>query len=233
MQNRIWSLIPVLTLLGGCITSRPALAPKVTVKDYPPLGEEHTAELGDTILDKGRIFELPALDLKNEVHWGDGFLVKKLTVAPGILTAQEEDRAYTYYFSPQFTIYETLRGVMPARGGLMISKTNENRIFVFASGMAAGGSPKPAAIFSRTTAFAQGQPSFRQELIYDGRNGNQVKFLYREFSGDLIRSAFNQQAEYDLTESKEIGFKGARIEVIEASNTQIKYKVLKSFPDAR
>ena len=93
MQKRICWLILVAALVQGCATSRPTIPPKVTLKDFPPIGEEHTAELGDTILDKGRIYETPALDLKNEVHNGDGFLLKKLTVFPGILPAQEEDKA--------------------------------------------------------------------------------------------------------------------------------------------
>ena len=52
---------------------------------------------------------------------------------------------------------------------------------------------------------------------------------YREFSNDKARPAFNNDVEYDLNSSKIIGYKGARIEVIEADNQNITYKVLSNF----
>ena len=52
-----------------------------------------------------------------------------------------------------------------------------------------------------------------------------------KFSDDFIRPGFTQEAQYDLATDPVIGFKGARIEVLEATNTRLRYKVLKSFPD--
>jgi hypothetical protein len=68
-----------------------------------------------------------------------------------------------------------------------------------------------------------------QTLIYSGRIGNRIKLGYREFSNGYARDAFSNEAEYDISESKQIGYKRALIEVIEASNTQITYKVLRNF----
>ena len=45
-------------------------------------------------------------------------------------------------------------------------------------------------------------------------------------------SAFNNDVEYDLRESSVIGYKGARIEVVEATNEHIKYKVIQNFSRA-
>ena len=70
---------------------------------------------------------------------------------------------------------------------------------------------------------------FSQELIYGGRAGDILKFTYREFRGGYIRNPFTQQIQYDLTEGNMVGFKEARIEVLEASNTRIKYRVLRHF----
>ncbi|MDN4592141.1 hypothetical protein DBA29_27040 [Xenophilus aerolatus] len=68
-------------------------------------------------------------------------------------------------------------------------------------------------------------------MIYGGRVGDQIKLTYREFAGELARTAFSQDVQYDLTTDKTIGFKGVRIEVISATNTKLEYRVLKSFPD--
>ena len=45
----------------------------------------------------------------------------------------------------------------------------------------------------------------------------------------MARSAFSQEVQYDLEESNVIGFKSVRIEVIEATNSRIQYKVLQPF----
>ena len=56
-----------------------------------------------------------------------------------------------------------------------------------------------------------------------------VTLGYREFSNDTARPAFNNDVDYDLKNTKIIGYKGARIEVIEANNQNITYKVLSNF----
>jgi hypothetical protein len=74
--------------------------------------------------------------------------------------------------------------------------------------------------------------SFQQSLIYSGRVGKRINIGYREFSGNLARPAFSNDVEYDLTESNIIGYKGARIEVLEATNEYIKYRVIRNFNPA-
>lgn len=71
--------------------------------------------------------------------------------------------------------------------------------------------------------------SFQQTLIYSGRIGDRITLGYREFSNNMARPAFNNDVEYDLNESKIVGYKGARVEVIKATNQEIKYKVLSNF----
>jgi len=73
------------------------------------------------------------------------------------------------------------------------------------------------------------QTNFVQELIYNGRSGDTLKFIYRELSDHMLRAAFSQEVQYDLSQSAEIGFKNVRIEVIEASNTSITYRMLSNF----
>ena len=74
--------------------------------------------------------------------------------------------------------------------------------------------------------------SFQQTLIYSGKIGDKINVGYREFSNDLARPAFNNDVEYDLSESMTIGYKGCQIEVIGATNQFIKYKVLSNFNQA-
>ena len=73
--------------------------------------------------------------------------------------------------------------------------------------------------------------SVLQELIYSGYAKGELKVTYREYVNDYARAAFSQNVSYDHTPNNNtvISFKGARIEVLEANNTQIKYKVIKGF----
>lgn len=74
-----------------------------------------------------------------------------------------------------------------------------------------------------------------QRIIeYTGRADSRLTFAYREYNetkdGVFIRPAYSQDFTFDLAQGSEIGVKGARVNVIEASNTGITYQVLKHFP---
>lgn len=68
--------------------------------------------------------------------------------------------------------------------------------------------------------------SFKRELVYNGRSRDTIKLIYREFDHNMIRPAFTQELDYDLSASKEIGFKGMRLEILDANNSFIKFIVL-------
>ena len=73
------------------------------------------------------------------------------------------------------------------------------------------------------------QDCFKKVFIYNGKAGNIIKFTYREFINDMARPAFTQELQYDLSEGKTIGFKGMRIDILNASNIEIEYTVLSEF----
>jgi hypothetical protein len=79
--------------------------------------------------------------------------------------------------------------------------------------------------FQKTTVYAPG--SMRKEILYNGKSKDTIKITYREYMNDMARPAFYQDLNYDLIESKIIGFKGTQIEIIDATNSDIKYKVIK------
>lgn len=85
----------------------------------------------------------------------------------------------------------------------------------------------------RTTVLMPSGTSFRQELLYNGRVGDGVRITYREYSGDMLRPAFSQEAVYDLSESDIVAFKDARLRILEATNSHLKYEVLSHFTGVR
>ena len=71
--------------------------------------------------------------------------------------------------------------------------------------------------------------SFQQTLLYNGKIGNKITLAYREFSSGMARSAYSNNVDYDLSESAIVGYKGARREVVKATNTELTYRVLSGF----
>lgn len=66
----------------------------------------------------------------------------------------------------------------------------------------------------------------RKDLIYSGKSASTIKVSYREFRGGLAAPAFSQALEYDLNESKTIKFQRFTLDVINATNQSITYKIL-------
>lgn len=75
----------------------------------------------------------------------------------------------------------------------------------------------------------EAEDSLKRQLLYNGKSGTTIHLSYREFIKDMARPAFTQELSYDISDDRIIGFKGARIEVMDANNTSIKYKILNGF----
>lgn len=68
--------------------------------------------------------------------------------------------------------------------------------------------------------------SFGYELVYSGKDGNNIKVAYREYKDDMARPAFFQDLTYNLKESDIIRYKNYKIKVHKATNEEISYTVL-------
>ena len=73
--------------------------------------------------------------------------------------------------------------------------------------------------------------SFKYEALYQGKIGNKIKISFREFIDDMVRPSFTQDIDYELEKDGTaiIGFKGLRIQVLQATNLNITYKVIKDY----
>ena len=200
--------------LSACASNMQPIVGKEQIIDTPQLNTLATAELGETVL------AYKVLNYKNSVRiladvssnrgpksiWTD-FSVKK-----GIQRPMYEDSEFTQYL-----------------GGLCAPKDGGPWCGPYAEGKCG----KQFCDLYVETEPAEwidvNYPNFSQELIYNGRIDNFVKFLYRESSGGYMRDAFSQDVQYDLNNSSEIGFKGSRIEIIKATNTELQYRVLSPF----
>ena len=58
-----------------------------------------------------------------------------------------------------------------------------------------------------------------------------ISVSYREYQNNMVWPAFTQEVKYELDISGKamIGFKGARTEVLKATNIEVQYRVIKGF----
>jgi len=100
---------------------------------------------------------------------------------------------------------------------------------------------EPTGIISRSlrTPYDEvGERLLDRELLYAGREGNVLHITYREYSTQVIggqianyaRQPFFQQLFYDLKKSDKIVFQDWVIQVLDANNQQIRFKVVEEPP---
>ncbi|WP_215410292.1 hypothetical protein [Janthinobacterium sp. JC611] len=178
----------------------------------PPVGTVATTGIGEKMLINSDAVETRALVLAQDQPLGE-FIVRKGTYP---LIADKAE-------------YQTFGGVVMATAAGTAAKQNKLHLFSKDGSICIGRAPcaKFDYVMGVTTNYQAA--SFQTTLIYSGRIGDKITLGYREFQRNVARPAFNNDVTYDLSESMILGYKGARLEVLHASNTEISYKVLAGF----
>jgi hypothetical protein len=188
----------------------------------PPLGSTNTVSVGDKLLTQGIFTEREALYLPKPVK------VSGYTLGQGYYLKTGDDKEAQYYQTinniPNSGVVQKSFIADPSKAAML---TNNKELCVITVFNAKSCTDQHDA--KTTTVGIAEDNSFQQTLIYSGRIGNKINIAYREYSSNLARPAFNNDVEYDLSTSKEIGYKGALLEVVDATNQSITYKVLKNF----
>ena len=211
--------------------------------DFPEISKVSYGSLGDTLVSKGTKSYTPAFKVLEEWVWKDetGMMPRHWVAANTefVLTGNwmnnksgEEYKCYTgkYNYDTHWNYFNVPGSNIP----IDICKDkfgswhSFQTLFFEGEGQSKNNNPFNAKIEEFTKMELNGV-SFVQEFLYNGRVNNDLKFVYREFSGDLARPAFTQEIQYDFDQSKVIGFKNLTLEVLEATNTKIVFKVIQTF----
>lgn len=227
-----------------------------TVAPIPPTssGSTYSSNVGETIFSRIEINERRTIELDKEI------VTKQLVRRPDTLTNYFPGRYVLAFLSKAGRLYVPERlvetdGTMSPYGlhGLVVTGQvyepelagvfdsgfpyGEARYFLYQDGESVSNSHVLDEIELST---GENMPfgsrnTFRWDLIYTGRSGSTITFTYREYNvsedeSALIRDSFSQMLSYEIAEETEIGFRGARIAIDEASNTGIRYRII-SFID--
>jgi hypothetical protein len=213
---------------AGCVSPVQNYQPEATKISEPALGSTNAAQVGEEMLKQGKFWERDAIRLSESIKFG---MFGAYTMSPGFYVKTGDDAESAFYLPAQgrdggeiikAALADPWKAVQLMKDGKRIAVVTVFNVAV----------REDAKGVSKTKWLALSDDSFQQTLIYSGRVGGKIKVGYREFSNNQARPAFNNDVEYDLTESMTIGYKGARLEVLEATNQLIRYKVLQNFNQA-
>lgn len=223
----------VATLAGGCMFLAGAGAhagEKVMYQDVtynkPDVGVSMTVYLGDRMLQqqRGQWQECLVPNFNSaEKYMGMGLFIIKSGEPLCKSTPTSK------YYNAQYVNYPDPR----APGSYEVSvkdKGTELKFCMHFSGMDAYCTKgKTRANVSAEPFFVYSPNTLQQTIEYAGRNGDNLKFIYSEFSDGYARQAFTREFQVDLTQGKVAAYKGAIIEIESATNSSITYKVVRNF----
>lgn len=245
MSKRIWPALFGMLLFSGCVSGPPISAThsiNSEIIDYPAKGETVTNELGERLVAKGIRSTGPAIRISEAVQFNKAegeksVMTCALTAPIGTYFKYGEyfsDDVQAECFGPVQVYVSQADGSTDwncnGRTSIVpICRDEANNYFMAAAANVRIDLKQDFEKIQLTTGVVESATNFVQELLYNGRVGDSLKFIYREFSNDIIRPAFSQEVQYDYSDSSIIGFKGLRLEVLEATNTQVTYRLIENF----
>lgn len=216
-------------VIGGCSTTPPAPQNygKRSVIDFPEAGAIAVAEVGQTIISKANLTKKPGIEINAPIS--------DVPNPPGVTTVKSNKiplssvtEAGKYYQDNKAT-YTMLGAEVPSgeRAGVFVPADKNKSPVIFHYTTSYGYGKNPVTDIKEIEIEEWSKDAFKRELIYTGVSQNTISLMYREFLNDTARPAFAQELKYDLSQGKEIGYKGARFEVLKANNIEIQYRVIK------
>lgn len=196
----------------------------------PPLNSESAARVGSDVLRQGHLYQQAAIHLSEEIKFGkDGVY----TLTPGYYVRTGERIGWETYAptdSPDAGRVKAAPGAITLQGSFHYSNdgTTIGVITNFYQAVNAR-----AKSITRTLRPAWSRDQIQRTVVYGGKTGTRIRLSYREIWKNVVRPSGEVFVEYDLTDSKTIEIKGARIEVIDATNRGIRYRVTQAFDSTK
>lgn len=212
-------------VLTACSTVKYNYVVETKQISYPDLNVVTKTFIGDDMVRQGTVAS------RDVIYFPQTTVVSRgvdFTIHAGEYPKVGEDQKYLFFglneLNSGVTVGKSTFADIPV--GIRTSKKDNDLCIVTVSG---GSICKSDASFSYQKKNVTYQNAFQQILIYNGKVGNKINIGYKEFNNDFARPAFSNNVEYDLSESKVIRYKGAKLEIIKATNQFIEYKVYSNF----
>jgi len=223
-----------LFVLAGCAEPMRLEVP-LRVVDSPRTGDVAHADAGSVILEQGRYRVVEALSSDGDIEWEGGLFGVQTVLPAGFLVARRHDERYTYYAS--LGGYSRLPGNKPGETLTIAVPDMELRVendkspvlneTALPNGAVVRLLTRPT--LKRTMANLYDAAGYRRVLVYKGRARERWLFEYQATNGARAEPDVTQQVEYDPKDGNIVSYNGARIEIIDANDRAITYRVLSTF----
>lgn len=229
-EMRILILLIVLAI-SGCATVKVSELSTVDSKigTVPNIGAQAVAPVGGVIYSQFRYWSKIGYRLKGDFSAGLG--LGRVTVSDGDFVMKAEVENKTTFCTEKRAYIDPMVG--PHTTACFIDADNDGK---FERLKAAPGAIwfeseiAPPLAYEKSELIIPRNDSFKYELLYQGISKGSLKLSYREYINDFARPAFFQDVTYDLDSTPTtITFRTVRLEVLNANNNQISYRVLSGF----
>ena len=201
---------------------------------FPGADEIKTIEVGENLIWKWYVTVIPAIAIEKDLSFPkskqDDTDARDLTITAGTYVAVGKDEEGIFYEakSGKYKLGDiTFKNCGIYVGGADLESLRTETYCAAKTQLMSFSKLRNGISFVKTTHHEFTENSFKKELVYNGISQNVISILYREFINDMARPAFYQDLKYDLTEVKTFGYRGARFEVIKASNQEMTYRMIK------
>ena len=195
-----------LAICSGCASMKHNYVPSVKQLDFPGVNTITTVYMGDAMLIQGSVMETEVLDNKSLI---DGACYK---IPMGLYPKNGSDDKKNYFSAIGDRGQVARSGLCDPISGLFVSQANDEVcvITVFGAFTCYRGD------FSIKKIKIASADHMQMNLIYSGKEGDNVKFMYTEKIGNYTQLSHN--VTYNIKQNNVIGYRGARIKIIECTN---------------
>ena len=228
--------VPVLVLalaLAGCVTTPPQhnYRPVARAVNTPPLNEVREARVGEEMLRTRVGIVSEAVYVPKEL------VVSMYTITPGYFRKVGQTDAGEFFHAGGGAEDGRIiqQGIADVPQALAVRAKDGALCVVTVFNFMVCDRPQAAVTFpskegfERRTRMEATSNASQQALVYAGRDGNKIRLLYRAAVGDFAASPDSRAIDHDLMASRVIEYRGGRIEVLDATDRAIRYRVLRHF----
>ncbi|WP_143169356.1 hypothetical protein [Vibrio quintilis] len=220
-KSLVLSLSGCLFLLAGGTASAsvPYNGPELLIRnpESPPVGTVRVANLGETLVEKGKVAMEKMLIVKKDIK------ISNYTVTATAYKQLGHDKKHTFFLP---------YGVSKAKSAdeveaLSVSKKAGNNVCIITRH---GKQNCAKGDFIKKDVGSDRGENIVRTLAYNGhKEGQKISIRYREYIDSTAVPIAANSITFDLSKSNIITYKGAKIKVIEAGKKQLKYKLLHNF----
>jgi hypothetical protein len=220
-----------IVFVSGCATQQTLETNTVLEKTgrKPELNTISKINVGDSLFSQFRYWSKTGTRLSDNVSVG--FALGSVRASSGAFLVRSIANNKTAFCTEQNTYFDPLAGAIKPACFVDSKRDGTLTHVLVAPGLVWFEKELPNPVkYEESELLVPRQNAFRNELLFQGASNKTLRLLYREFVNDMARPAFFQDVSYDLTSvPMTVNFRSVRIEVIEAGNDGLTYRVLSGF----